>query len=569
MLFQGLSALLFGLSLLLQQQSAAPTARSAPESFQIAGIVIDALNSQPLSGVQVFIEGQALVDSGQAITTGENGRFAFDNLAPGHYRLSARRKGYIQQAYKQHEFFSTAIIVGPGLDTSGLRFALSPEASISGQIVDEMNDPVRHAQVMLFQRGSQLGRPSTWQRARSSTDDQGHYRFAHLSPGTYLIAASAQPWYAQHEVNVVRTGSAHGEVLRDEEVVPSDPALDVVYPVTFFSNATEISGAVPLILHLGDSETADISLRPIPALRVTINYVPSGKPDEPENVWPRASLPLMEGVEVSLQSVRSNQIRPGLLEITGLLPGALNLSLHSSRGSETATRSLALNLSADTSLNMSESASSATISGVVKLEDGSRVSGIHEVQFHNRPAGQQFSAQVQDTGEFTLRQAQSLPPGTYDVAVSGSSPLGVRSLSATGAKVSGRTLEVAAGQDVKLTILASKGTGRITGVALKDDKPIDGVMVVLVPEDPEHNLVLFRRDQSDSDGSFNLVGILPGKYAVIAIENGWALDWNAPGVLQKYLAAGEPVQVAPNAKIELKIKVQYGDRSNFGPNSKG
>src|SRR5207247_2091502 len=98
----------------------------------------------------------------------------------------------------------------------------------------------------------------------------------------------------------------------------------------------------------------------------------------------------------------------------------------------------------------------------------------------------------------------------------------------------------------------------------KDDKPIDGVMVVLVPEDPEHNLVLFRRDQSDSDGSFNLAGILPGKYAVIAIENGWALDWNAPGVLQKYLAAGEPVQVAPNAKIELKVKVHP---TGIGPTS--
>jgi hypothetical protein len=81
-------------------------------------------------------------------------------------------------------------------------------------------------------------------------------------------------------------------------------------------------------------------------------------------------------------------------------------------------------------------------------------------------------------------------------------------------------------------------------------------MVVLVPQDPEHNRDLFRRDQTDSDGSFNLVNILPGKYAVVAIENGWDLEWSNPGVLQKYLAASEPVQVTANAKLELKVKVQ-------------
>src|SRR5229473_774184 len=150
-----------------------------------------------------------------------------------------------------------------------------------------------------------------------------------------------------------------------------------------------------------------------------------------------------------------------------------------------------------------------------------------------------------------------LATGTYDVFVGGPSAETVRSLSATGAKVSVRSIEVAAGQDVKLTVVVSKRSGHITGVALKDGKPLDGVMVVLVPEVPEHNLVLFRRDQSDSDGSFNLPGVLPGKYTVIALENAWDLDWYTPGVLQKYLPAGEPVEVSPNSKLDVKVNVQH------------
>ena len=81
-------------------------------------------------------------------------------------------------------------------------------------------------------------------------------------------------------------------------------------------------------------------------------------------------------------------------------------------------------------------------------------------------------------------------------------------------------------------------------------------MVALVPEQPDQNLVLFRRDQSVSDGSFTLPGVHPGKYALIAIESGWEIEWLAPDALKKYLAGGERVDVTPNAKLEMNVKVQ-------------
>jgi hypothetical protein len=43
---------------------------------------------------------------------------------------------------------------------------------------------------------------------------------------------------------------------------------------------------------------------------------------------------------------------------------------------------------------------------------------------------------------------------------------------------------------------------------------------------------------------------------VVAIENGWELEWFTPGVIEKYLAGGETVRVAANAKIDGKVKVQ-------------
>ena len=67
---------------------------------------------------------------------------------------------------------------------------------------------------------------------------------------------------------------------------------------------------------------------------------------------------------------------------------------------------------------------------------------------------------------------------------------------------------------------------------------------------------MFRRDQSDGDGSFSLPGVIPGTYTVVAIEKGWELEWTNPAVLQKYLGSGTAVTVQPNSKQDLKVAVQ-------------
>jgi len=66
-----------------------------------------------------------------------------------------------------------------------------------------------------------------------------------------------------------------------------------------------------------------------------------------------------------------------------------------------------------------------------------------------------------------------------------------------------------------------------------------GVMVALVPKDPEAHLELFRRDQSDFDGTFVLRGVIPGSYTVVAVEDAWGFDWQQPGVLARYVQHGQ------------------------------
>ena len=90
-------------------------------------------------------------------------------------------------------------------------------------------------------------------------------------------------------------------------------------------------------------------------------------------------------------------------------------------------------------------------------------------------------------------------------------------------------------------------------MAQKAGKGLAGVMIVLVPQNPGAHGDLFRRDQTDSDGSFSLQQVAPGSYTVVAIEDGWELDWARPEVIERYLPKGIAVTVTESSGKLVRI----------------
>ena len=73
---------------------------------------------------------------------------------------------------------------------------------------------------------------------------------------------------------------------------------------------------------------------------------------------------------------------------------------------------------------------------------------------------------------------------------------------------------------------------------------------------PRNHVALFRRDQSDSDGTFSLKPVVPGRYTLLAIQDGWDLEWTDPKVLKPFLPKGTPLQVEPSGKYDVRVAVQ-------------
>jgi len=480
-----------------------------------------------------------------------DGSFVFADVLPGKYVLSARHRGYIAQTYQQHESFTTAIVVGPGFESENLIFGLRSSASISGEIADESDDPIRHADVMLFHQSFADGKRRTFLIQRTATDDEGHYHFGHLIPGAYFVGVSAQPWYAQHYVRrQVKQENQYVVEGGIQSATEQNQNLDVVYPVAFFSNAGDLADAAAITLRSGDTGIADLRMRPVPALHLLVK-TSVADPGQGEQV--QVMQPLAEDSSVPIP-VGFAHVAPGLVEVTGVPPGSFHLGVNTSHGNEWTRRSQSVQVSSDAEIDATQNGSSV-VGGILKMEDASPLPQPARVLLRSFSNGQAFNTTVSATGEFSFKN-NPVETGNYELIIIEPQALFIRNLTSSGAKTSGRSFQIATAQDVNVTITAARGTAKITGIALKNDKPAPGAMIVLAPLDLKSNPALFRRDQADSDGTFALTFVVPGRYTLMAIEDGWDLEWADPEVLQKYIASGESVQIAANGKIEVKVKVK-------------
>ncbi len=532
------------------------------QGFRIAGTVVNALTGQPIASASVAIaplNHGAERDISNSVVTGADGRFSFAALKGGKYSLIGRARGFSFQGFERHEGYSTAIAAGPDLDSEHLVFRLQPDASIDGVVTDEDNDPVQFAMVRLFPAKPGDALQKTGPIDQTQTDDQGHYHLGHLQPGEYYLAVSARPWYAQN----VRVPNRYHTWPQDSNSPPQnaqeDAALDVTYPLTFYPDATDSDAASPLQLAPGAKETANVVLRAVPSLHLRIHAAGAAQNAAPGRmIFPRVSQRIFDGYLDSVFNAPDSWVAPGVIEISGLAPGHYVVEIPPSTGANEKGGSKAwyreIDLAGDADISAAEGPGFVAVGGTILFEDAPVPKGA-SLQLLNPETGESFRSDVNRKGEFDF-PTDTVRPGRYLVVLGSGHGFYLKKLAATGAKIVGRAVEIGAAGNVHLAAIAAAGEAQVDGAALHGGAPFAGAMIVLVPQDPANNTPLFRRDQSDSDGTFTLADVVPGQYTVIAIANGWDLEWSNPAVLQPYLKRGEVVQVPPDGKLQVKVQVQ-------------
>ena len=497
--------------------------------WRIAGTVVNANTGVPLPRTRVTIMDAKIRSNVQVVISSDAGRFEF-HVPAGKFALQGAKRGFITGAFNQHEQFSTAIVTGvAGVDSENLTLRLSPNAVLAGKVVDEFGEPVRHAQIMIYRENRSTGISQISRIRGANTDDQGKYEVTPLDAGTYFVSAKATPWYAMHPASAREGSKAPDQV---------DTALDVAYAVTYYGDTAEPEEATPIPVRGGDHLEADIHLHPTPALHLMFH---SGENGGPINS-PQLQRSVFDGVE-EVEGGEVETVSPGVYELTGIAAGRYLVRMPDSNGQF--KEPAAANLTNSQELNDTSGNSTSSISVKVAMEGAAAVPKQVWVGLRNNKAIV-VASQVDEKGEATFAD---VIPGKYDVvAGSRTETYSVTRIAWEGGATSGRTLTVPAGTALSVSATVLGGSVTIEGIAKRDGKAFAGGMVVLIPQNPEENVDRFRRDQTDLDGTFTLLNVSPGSYSVIAIEDGWDLDWAKPAVLAHYGRNGQPMTVAVHEK---------------------
>src|SRR5882724_10021060 len=506
--------------------------------YRIAGTVVNARGGNPLARTRVTIMDAKIRQNIQFVVTSDDGRFEF-HVPAGKFALQGAKRGFITAAYNQHDQFSTAIVTGAGIDAENLTLRLSPNAVLAGRVLDEFGEPVRSAQIIVYRenRFSGISRISRFRGA--TTDDQGKYEVTPLDEGTYFVSAKATPWYAVHPASAPQ-GSTNAPVQ-------VDPALDVSYPITYYGDTTETDSATPIPVRGGDSLEADIHLNPSPALHLLFHAADNG-----QVAFPQLQRPSFDGME-DVEPGNIQNVSPGVYELTGIAAGRYMVRMPDSSGQ--LKEPTAVNLTSSQELD----SSSGNSTSEVKVTVEGAAAGRLQIQIGLRNnKGRAVTSEVDAKGEANFTD---VVPGKYDVlAGSPNEVYSVERISWDGGATSGRTLNVPAGASLSVSLSLVAGSVTVEGFAKRDGKGVSGAMVVLIPKNPEANHDRFRRDQTDLDGSFSLFNVSPGAYTVIAIEDGWDLDWAKSAVLARYGRDGQPLMISAHEKgtvhLPASVKVE-------------
>jgi hypothetical protein len=516
--------------------TSAPTARSQTQTrpgnhdFRIAGRIVNSSSGEPLARAAIAALAEQDSHVVASVLSDAEGHFAIEHLPAGKYPLTASKRGFRTALYDEHEDFNTAIVTGDEQDTEHLQFQLAPAAVLRGIVTADGGDPVDGASVILFKRPDSAHPGERIKQVDgTNTDDTGAYEFSNLPAGEYVVAVKADPWYAlRSPTNRNPDNSAMN--------------LDVAYPVTFFDSTVDEASAAPIALTVGSREQASVNLHAVPALHLRLPR--TMRRDAP----PVELRQTVFGTQIQSHGADLLAVQRGTIEVSGIAPGHYELT----HGDP--PRTLELDAASDLEIDANAGTPAVGVTGMLRSPSGASIDEDANLVLESADdaGGKPHVNTFAHKGRF---QFDSVLPGRWvlSVYVAGNGQeLPVVAVVNGGRALAGNQI-VVADQPLNIAVAISRAETRIEGFARINGKPAAGVMVVLVPREPAAYQALMRRDQSDSDGSFALRSVPPGQYTVIAIEDGWKLDWRRRESMARYLAGGVPVAVSAGSSAVVRL----------------
>ena len=470
--------------------------------------------------------------------TDNEGYFKAEGLDAGVYRIFASWPSYISEAPGSFDSSERQPLYRPG---DSVTIKLTKGGVIAGTVTNATSDAIVNVVVRAYRVRDAEGKtlPTATSSRERLTDDRGYYRIYGLQPGSYVVSAGGQGQYV--------SGYAANPYGND---VPT------------YAPASTRDAAVEFVVRSGDEATADIRYRGEPGHSISGRV--AGVQPNPTYI---PGVLIVDSTSHALIATANAMDENRGFQVNGVPDGDYEIAARAGGGpngdaSASATKRISVRGADVTGLELAL-APLASISGRVHLELDSKSScgrhretALRETLIIARrdlveekaerknakdksapatealPFGPAFAEAVaNDKNEVSLR---NLSPGTYrlETRLPGSGWY-VSAISlvnpdqkppvrkATEANIARDGLALKSGDKVSgLTVTITEGAASIRGsVSVADGQRLpQNIRVYLVPAEREasENVLRFFEVGLESDRTFTVANIAPGRYWVIA-----------------------------------------------------
>jgi hypothetical protein len=518
----------------------------------IAGRVTSNVNGtpQPVRRARITLDSEALP---RPLRTDADtqGRYQFDKLPAGAYRIRAEKAGFVAQvrdarrAFERPAAFDVAVGQKLSIDLPMVR-----GAAFEGRIVKDSGEPAVNVLVSALRFSYDAnGRRATMVR-QAQTDDRGWFRIHSLPAGDYYLEAAADP------LDVVRQGTVPGRPL-------------TILARSFFPGAPRIEGGRSLTLAAGqDMPGMDFSVPWVAAtsLRGTV-LDSSGAPVKFPNISVR-----VQRVGAPIGEVRGS-INPAGNDFSyPAVPVGDFWVMGVTRSSPTAAPEFAatrVTLNGEPRQDVVlTTAKGAVINGVVEVEGGAappmnQLQVIaHETDFElpvfTDAAGGPPPGLVAADGTFGFTslfgprqfRVQRLPPGWS-----------LKTVSLDGVDVSDTPVDLRGRETPRtLRMVITSRTGSVSGLVLDEaGKPLSHARVVVFSADDRQwgwRTRMVKSVESDGQGRYVIDGLLDGKYHVVAVPFLEEGAWLDATILARLVPTTPPMELSGAAKLTANVVVK-------------
>lgn len=583
MFVQRLPLLLLIFSLGLLAQAPAGSSSGAPPG-SIDGRVTNSQTGDGVSGATVRLAPMRVV-SGTAmpteltVTTGADGSFHLENVAPGTYFAVVQGSGFVGANAKAA---LRSISVSAGQQVTNITITMMPQGIISGKVVDDEGNAQPGAHIEAFLERPIRGKMQVFRSGQTNADKSGDYSLRDLPPGKYYLTAEppGKP-SPKAPVPASPATSTKGAASDSDAQQPKAQLVRTYYP-----KSLDLDNAVPVDVQAGqDFSGTNIELR-----RVATHHI-RGKIEGLNGASARREtlfLSQATGVSSITNGRRARVTEDGQFDFEAVVPGQYTLRLIGTPPNDTpgphtswvrqllARQDVEVGASDIDGLQLAI-IPSVTLTGRITADglDSPNFSGM-QITLAPTPAdasyGSYRTTRVGADGTFTL---DNLSPVEYVVhALGGPTGTYIKSLTFNGEDLLTQPMDLSQGGGGEIIVALHSGVAEVDGTVQTSGQPSQiplasptggqaaspYPMVVLVPTKPGPDGSGLLAQPVQPTGAFTMQNVRPGQYIAFAVERFDGSLWLNPNFLKEIENDGIGVDVAENDHKQIQLSTISSDQ---------